>query len=181
MLVEPIRAETPYEIDRSVRALLPARRHARLARLRTTDPVHTSTGAGEEALAAYRTRTERPAGPERGPERPCLRPAAVREPAEARGLSPREIQVLQLVADGLRSKEIAKRLTIAEETVRTHVTNILARLGARNRAHAVALGYRCSLLGPRDEPAGAPPETTRLEARSPHARRRVDTVSAAPA
>ena len=62
-------------------------------------------------------------------------------------LTEREIEVLQFVARGFGNSEIAGRLGISEETVKTHVRRVLARLGARNRAHAVALGMADGLLG----------------------------------
>ena len=53
----------------------------------------------------------------------------------------REIEVLQLVADGLVNREIGQRLFLSEETVKSHVRHLLAKLQARSRAHAVAVGY----------------------------------------
>ena len=61
-------------------------------------------------------------------------------------MSPRRRQVLALVAEGLTNQEIADRLGIRPETVKTHVRAILSELGARNRAHAVTLGFRRGLL-----------------------------------
>ncbi len=57
-------------------------------------------------------------------------------------LSPREIEVLRLVAAGNGNKEIAAGLSITEETVKNHVTHILAKLGANDRTHAVTIGIR---------------------------------------
>jgi DNA-binding NarL/FixJ family response regulator len=54
-------------------------------------------------------------------------------------LTPREVQVLRLVASGNRNKEIAEHLSIAEETVRMHMKNIFSKLGAHDRAHAVTI------------------------------------------
>jgi DNA-binding CsgD family transcriptional regulator len=54
-------------------------------------------------------------------------------------LSPREAQVLALIAEGLSSKQIARRLGIKYGTLKNHVLHILAKLNATNRAHAVAL------------------------------------------
>lgn len=68
------------------------------------------------------------------------------EQDEPRALTSRELEVLRLVADGLTSKEVGRKLFVAEETVRSHVANILAALGARNRAHAVTLGFRRGIL-----------------------------------
>jgi DNA-binding CsgD family transcriptional regulator len=67
---------------------------------------------------------------------------------EVRGpLSPRQLDVLRLVALGANAAKIATELSISEATVRTHVKNVLERLGAQNRAHAVALAMASGLLG----------------------------------
>jgi DNA-binding CsgD family transcriptional regulator len=60
-------------------------------------------------------------------------------------VTPRELEVLALVADGYSTREIATKLWITDETVRTHVRRLLDRLGARTRAHAVAIAYRDGL------------------------------------
>jgi DNA-binding NarL/FixJ family response regulator len=62
------------------------------------------------------------------------------------GPTPREIEVLQLVSDGLVNREIGARLYLSEETVKSHVRHILAKLQARSRAHAVAVGFRRGLI-----------------------------------
>ncbi|MFN8223105.1 MAG: LuxR C-terminal-related transcriptional regulator [Gaiellales bacterium] len=59
----------------------------------------------------------------------------------------REVEVLQLVADGLVNREIGQRLFLSEETVKSHVRHLLAKLQARSRAHAVAVGFRRGLIG----------------------------------
>ncbi|HEX7082481.1 MAG TPA: LuxR C-terminal-related transcriptional regulator [Gaiellaceae bacterium] len=58
----------------------------------------------------------------------------------------REVEVLQLVADGLVNREIGDRLFLSEETVKSHVRHLLAKLQARSRAHAVAVGFRRGLI-----------------------------------
>ena len=58
----------------------------------------------------------------------------------------REIEVLQLVSDGLVNREIGVRLFLSEETVKSHVRHLLAKLQARSRAHAVAVGFRRGLI-----------------------------------
>jgi DNA-binding NarL/FixJ family response regulator len=58
----------------------------------------------------------------------------------------REIEVLQLVCDGLVNREIGQRLFLSEETVKSHVPHLLAKLQARSRAHAVAVGFRRGLI-----------------------------------
>lgn len=70
-------------------------------------------------------------------------------------ISRRECQVLQLVADGLENQGIAKALFVSVETVRTHVKSILRKLGARDRAHAVAIAFRLGILA--TQPNVAPP------------------------
>lgn len=71
-------------------------------------------------------------------------PPALRELAQEP--TAREIEVLQLVADGLVNREIGQRLFLSEETVKSHVRHLLAKLQARSRAHAVAVGYRRGLI-----------------------------------
>jgi len=61
-------------------------------------------------------------------------------------LTTREIEVLRLVASGHANKEISARLSINEETTKTHIKNILAKLGAKDRTHAVSLGLRRGII-----------------------------------
>lgn len=88
------------------------------------------------------------------------------EPAEAEpartALSQRQLDVLRLVAVGANASQIASELSISEATVRTHVKHILERLGANNRAHAVALAMTQGLLGA--PPALIQRDTRTLEA-----------------
>ncbi len=58
----------------------------------------------------------------------------------------REIEVLQLISEGLVNREIGQRLFLSEETVKSHVRHLLAKLQARSRAHAVAVGFRRGLI-----------------------------------
>ena len=58
----------------------------------------------------------------------------------------REIDVLRLIASGNANKEIAGRLSIAEDTVKTHITHILAKLGANDRTHAVMMGLKRGII-----------------------------------
>lgn len=61
-------------------------------------------------------------------------------------LTPRESEVLQMLASGLANKEIATRLAISEHTVKFHVASILGKLGAASRTEAVTLGIRRGLV-----------------------------------
>jgi DNA-binding NarL/FixJ family response regulator len=68
-------------------------------------------------------------------------------PRGSRGkVTRRQCQILQLLADGESISIAAQQLGLSEETVKTHTKNLLARLGARNRAHAVAIALRESLI-----------------------------------
>lgn len=93
-----------------------------------------------------------------------LYPAAIRELAAARRstigsgparradptarLTEREGQVLRLITTGLNNAEIADQLLLSHETVKTHVANVLAKLGARDRTQAVIIAYEVGFVSP---------------------------------
>jgi DNA-binding NarL/FixJ family response regulator len=66
------------------------------------------------------------------------------------GLTPREAEVLALIADGLSNAQICARLVVSPATVKTHVNRIFAKIGARDRAQAVRYAYKNDLTGPAD-------------------------------
>jgi DNA-binding NarL/FixJ family response regulator len=104
------------------------------------DAIHT-LAAGEALIAPAITkrlieqfaRSAPPSGP----------PAAALQE-----LTPRELEVLMLIARGRSNREIAAELVLSEATVKTHVKRVFAKLGVRDRVHAVVLAYESALVTP---------------------------------
>ncbi|UCE01202.1 MAG: response regulator transcription factor [Chloroflexota bacterium] len=75
-----------------------------------------------------------------------IQAASEQSPALGNNLTPREHEVLALMVEGLNNPQIGERLTISVTTVRTHVSNILSKLGVSNRAEAIVLAIRQGLV-----------------------------------
>ena len=111
---------------------------------------HTASAAMQAGASAYVARTASPAELRR-----AVAAAAAQEsyvdpavpPKGSRGkLTRRQREILQLLADGESTTVAARELDLSEETVKTHIKVALARLGARNRTHAVAIALRECLI-----------------------------------
>ena len=87
--------------------------------------------------------------------RAAAKPTPVRDPRIGR-LSARELQVLTAVADGDDNATVAQAMRLSPETVRTYVSRILTKLGARSRAHLVAIAHRSGVYNDSFSQAGYP-------------------------
>jgi DNA-binding NarL/FixJ family response regulator len=111
---------------------------------------HLAGTALQAGANAYVSRTARPGELRQAveaaiAEKPFVDPAV--PPKGSRGkLTHRQREILQLLADGESTTVAARQLDLSEETVKTHTKNALARLGARNRTHAVAIAVRECLI-----------------------------------
>ncbi|MFJ6105187.1 response regulator [Streptomyces sp. NPDC092359] len=112
----------------------------------------TKDAGGEEILRALRDVTDGRAGLSPTVQRRLIEqlleaPAGPSVP-RAEGLTERETEVIALVADGLSNQEIASRLRISTATVKTHINNLFAKTGVRDRAQAVRYAYQHGLVRP---------------------------------
>ncbi|PAU48516.1 DNA-binding response regulator [Streptomyces albireticuli] len=125
------------------------------------DYVTAALGAGASGFVLKRLPVQRIAEAVRvvAAGEAILFPAALRRMVAARplesaealpraALTGREEEVLRLMATGLSNPEIAASLTVSLETVKTHVGNVLTKLGAQNRTHAVVIAYESGLVVP---------------------------------
>jgi DNA-binding NarL/FixJ family response regulator len=115
----------------------------------TADTGNVDAAQREEILTRYREHSRRfqTVAARRTPVAELIEfPARSTGPEPEHTPTAREIEVLQLVSEGLVNREIGDRLYLSEETVKSHVRHLLAKLQARSRAHAVAVGFRRGLL-----------------------------------
>jgi DNA-binding CsgD family transcriptional regulator len=73
-----------------------------------------------------------------------------------RSLTPRELEILAEVARGRSNSQIAMKMFISIETVRTHLRHVMEKLGAHGRAHAVAIAYHTGIFLPAQKPGELP-------------------------
>jgi DNA-binding NarL/FixJ family response regulator len=141
---------TTYDLDEYVYEALRAGASGFLLKtMRRQDLVEAVrvVAAGDALLAPGVTRrliAELVARPSAGSA--AVRPAAQANTARLAGLSLRETDTLRQLARGLSNAEIAAELFVTEHTVKTHVSNLLAKLGLRDRVQAVVLAYESGLV-----------------------------------
>ncbi|WP_167442726.1 helix-turn-helix transcriptional regulator, partial [Streptomyces rhizosphaericus] len=145
---------TPAQADRDHAAELLAQAYAvadRLGARPLREEIELLARRTRLPLASAATRAALDASPGRTPALPPApgSPALAAEPvdpAEELGLTPRERDVLRLVADGRSNRQIAEELFISPKTASVHVSNILAKLGVSGRAEAAAVAHRLRLV-----------------------------------
>jgi DNA-binding NarL/FixJ family response regulator len=136
---------TTFDVDEHVYAALRAGASGFLLKDVPADQlVHAIrvAAAGEALLAPSVTRRLIAAFTSRLPGEAGRDPA----PAGLADLTPRELEVLRLLAEGLSNAEIAARLFVGEATVKTHVARVLTKLGVRDRVQAVVVAFRAGLV-----------------------------------
>jgi DNA-binding NarL/FixJ family response regulator len=111
---------------------------------------HIASAAMQAGASAYVARTAGTAELRRAVDAAAAQESFIDPAVPAKGsrgkLTQRQRQILQLLADGESTTVAARELDLSEETVKTHIKTALARLGARNRTHAVAIALRESLI-----------------------------------
>jgi DNA-binding NarL/FixJ family response regulator len=134
---------TTFDLDRYVYAALTAGASGFLLKDVTPEYLVSAVRlvrAGDALLAPVITR--------RLVERFASRDAAATLHRDLAALTPRELEVLQVMAKGLTNAEVATRFRLSEATVKTHVGRILAKLSLRDRAQAVIVAYETGLITP---------------------------------
>jgi DNA-binding NarL/FixJ family response regulator len=130
---------TMYDDPRLVRELIGLGAVAYLVKSATMEELH----------AAVHTAANSPIGP-RGDEVIVASPSTFRNPAEAVGLSERELEVLLMVARGMSNQQIATSLHLSEATIKRHLANIYPRIGVSSRGEAVRKALSERWISARD-------------------------------
>jgi DNA-binding NarL/FixJ family response regulator len=141
---------TTFDLDAYVYAALRAGASGFLLKAVTAERLFDAVrviAAGDALLAPGITRRLISQFAHMGPE-PDGPPAPAREARSLESLTRREMEVVQLIAQGLSNPEIAARLVVSEETVKTHVSRVLSKLGLRDRTQAVIAAYESGLVIP---------------------------------
>ncbi len=141
---------TTFDLDQYVYAALTAGASGFLLKDVTPEQLVAAVRmvrAGDALLAPSITRRLVERFAPRGPAREPMH-------ADLSELTPRELEVLRLLARGLSNAELAAELTLSEATIKTHVARILAKLRLRDRVQAVVLAYETGLAGPGAAAAG---------------------------
>jgi DNA-binding NarL/FixJ family response regulator len=144
---------TTFDLDQYVYAALTAGASGFLLKDVTPEQLVAAVRmvrSGDALLAPSITRRLVERFAPRAPTRPAVH-------ADLSELTPRELEVLRLLARGLSNAELATELTLSEATVKTHVGRILTKLQLRDRVQAVVLAYETGLAGPGAGPAAAAP------------------------
>ena len=131
---------------RALRKTMPGTGIVALARRPEQQAAHEALDAGASAFVA---KTSPPEALERAVDAAADADRFVDPAAHEAGRSPltrRQREILQLLANGLSTNDVAHRLGLSAETIRTHTKGLLGRLAARDRAHAVAIGLRTGLI-----------------------------------
>ena len=130
---------TVHAGDAVIGASSPRRLRAHIGPLLATAPTEAgSSGAAPTAAPASNTFS----GTASAPSPPRADRSALAE------LTPRELEVFELMAQGLSNAEIAAHFVVSEATVKTHVGRVLTKTGARDRVHVVVLGYQLGIVRP---------------------------------
>jgi DNA-binding CsgD family transcriptional regulator len=148
-LAEPFGLELAGEYERAAQAwaALGCRYEAALALLQSSEPAHLRDSLAElEQLGARRAASHAARLLRRRGVRDLPRGPRASTRSNPRGLSDRELEVLGLVADGMRNAQIAERLVISRKTVDHHVSAILGKLLVSSRTEAVAAASRLGIL-----------------------------------
>ena len=140
-----------YDAPRLAAALRKRQRTLRLVGLHacvTPEVARRAYQAGVRTMVSYDVGTRGVVGALRGNRRPAPPVTSLRTAAPTSTLTPREIDIVRLIAEGHLTREIGAELGITAKTVENHKQRIFRKLDVQNQAHAVSIAIRRGLLGP---------------------------------